>query len=433
MLYYINDIKSGNAYRKLFLKKYREHIQTMENISEPILYKVLSIINILSPLIISITSLILFFYFHRSLRDLFVIFLVSIIAFFILNWILSNNSPFFREYKDKYLHNRLKAIDSVIEEFIETQDIICKEHYIDIFRKEYSKSFTYVINQLLQNIINMDVFLILLLLQILTFVTKSNVGIILIIISYLIEYLHRTFLLVDADCMYKYITEDYKCYLSEKYLKMQNITSNTEYPETEIKTTKRRFKNKEMFNNEKQLYKAYKKIYQEKGSYNQWIKMAKERIDTFSRDEITNLIKKIEIRIQKNANEDVSLKELTFLLIIPVLLCVVNIISSIFDHLVSFILECFDIIPTSAVDISAIFDVLNEISSVVTSKELYFVLWATIVILLYTASCLFFGEIKKQKMQRKLYYYKELNSILEKRKRELCIENVIKGQTKTGC
>ena len=145
--------------------------------------------------------------------------------------------------------------------------------------------------------------------------------------------------------------------------------------------------------------------------------MAKENIDTFSMDEISNLIKKIEIRIRKNTNEDVSLKELTFLLIIPVFLCVVNIISSTFDHLVSIILVCFDIIPTSGADISAIFDVLTEISTFVTSKELNFVLFATIAILLYAAFCLFFGDIKKKKLQRKLNYYKDLNSILEKRRR----------------
>ena len=270
MLYYIKEIKNGNNYRTNFVNKYRAQIKKMENISEPKLYKIITIINVLWPFIILITSIILLYCFHFSLKEIIVIVWFSIPVFLIMCWILSNNSPFFREYKNNCCNLRLKAIDGVVDEILDTPDIICKKHYIDIFQEKYSRSLFYIMSNFLQKLISMGISLYLLLLQIMTFLTGLDVSIILIITSYFIEYLHRTFLPFYADYIYEYVTEEYQHYLSKEYLIMHNITINTEYIETQnTKKSKKHTKNMSLFNNEKQLYKAYKSLYREKISYNQ--------------------------------------------------------------------------------------------------------------------------------------------------------------------
>lgn len=224
-------------FRKEFRDKYYEHYKESEQIKRPRLYTAF-FVGTLFFLVVG-----LFFHFlYFGLKSTNTCLAYAEFASYIIAGIIfaiSELKCVCKDYKNKLLKKSLKAIDRTFEDTWHPKNLYCKEKCIDLFKRDYSKSWGYLLSKIINKTVAVWLMILFSLISLVypsvydvdtKWITVVIIGF--LVIQFLATYLPKVAKRILDDYLYDRVCTDYKYYLAEQciYGEPQN-TSCDEEPE----------------------------------------------------------------------------------------------------------------------------------------------------------------------------------------------------------
>lgn len=131
---------------------------------------------------------------------------------------------FFKSYKSKLYEKRVKAIDATFGEKWNPKDLYCRERCIELFKRDYCKSFGYRFSKIVNKTVAT---LFIILFSIISYICSNRpeliesrwskyVGIVVIVVEILGTYIPKVEEKLSGDYLYDRVCKDYKYYLVEQ-------------------------------------------------------------------------------------------------------------------------------------------------------------------------------------------------------------------------
>lgn len=220
-------------FRKKFRDKYYEYYNESAPIKKSRLYTAL----LAGALFFSMVGLLLNFLYivieKASIRLVYAEIVAYIIAGIILA--IGESKNVCKDYKKKLLEKSLQAIDKTFNDKWHPKNLYCKEKCIELFKRDYSKSWGYLLSKIINKTV---VFLLTILFSLITYIypgvhdvdsrwiTLFFIGF--LVIQYLGAYIPKVAEKIAVDYLYDRVCNDYKYYLAEQcvYGEAQNASGN---------------------------------------------------------------------------------------------------------------------------------------------------------------------------------------------------------------
>lgn len=99
-----------------------------------------------------------------------------------------------------------------------------------------------------------------------------------------------------------------------------------------------------MLYDDKQLFKSYKKFYNDDILFLEWQEQVEKAIREISVEQKQNLIKSLSVKRDKICDSDEAVSDVIFVVVVPIFICYINLIPTIFGQVVSMYEKLIDIV-----------------------------------------------------------------------------------------
>ena len=162
----------------------------------------------------------------------------------------------------------------------------------------------------------------------------------------------------------------------------------------------------------KQLFKSYKKFYNDDILFLEWQEQVEKAIRENSVEQKQNLIKSLSVKRDKICDSDEAVSDVIFVVVVPIFICYINLIPTIFGQVVSMYEKLIDIVGDQ-VEIQKMADMIQQAGVSLTNFEMNIVTRLIVFILFYIIVYI----VIKQKMtlhrRRRKRYYVDMIAILK--------------------
>lgn len=167
-----------------------------------------------------------------------------------------------------------------------------------------------------------------------------------------------------------------------------------------------------MLFNEEHLFEEYKKLYKDDILYSNWEEIVKGEVGHLSTVQISDVIKGFEIKRDRNLGKD-NLNDVIFLVVVPIGLCLINIIQNLFGR-VELMEQVLFTKSASDMELQSLSSIVADVTNMMVQSELHITCTALVVFLGYLLVCIMVkSHIDKNRIRRKSYY-SNMISVLRK-------------------
>lgn len=155
---------------------------------------------------------------------------------------------------------------------------------------------------------------------------------------------------------------------------------------------------------EERLYTEYKKFYKDRKLFSEWQEEVENMAKKVPHERLRDVKKGLEIKRDKIYDLDSGMKDMIYLLIIPISICVVNFFLNIFGQALPIIQFAFNVI-NNQMDAKVVADKITELMKQFISTEIQLFTNVVIMLLFFIGVSLVIREIvNKSRWRRKKYY-----------------------------
>lgn len=137
-----------------------------------------------------------------------------------------------------------------------------------------------------------------------------------------------------------------------------------------------------MLYDDKQLFKSYKKFYNDDILFLEWQEQVEKAIHNFSVKQKQNLIESLRVKCDKICDRDEAVSDVIFVVVVPIFICYINLIPTIFGQAMSMYEKLIDVVGDQ-VEIQKVADMIQQAGVSLTNFEMNIVTRLIVFILFY--------------------------------------------------
>ena len=168
-----------------------------------------------------------------------------------------------------------------------------------------------------------------------------------------------------------------------------------------------------MLYDDKQLFKSYKKFYNDDILFLEWQEQVEKAIHNFSVKQKQNLIESLRVKCDKICDRDEAVSDVIFVVVVPIFICYINLIPTIFGQAMSMYEKLIDVVGDQ-VEIQKVADIIKQAGVSFTNFYINIVTRLIVFILFYIIVYIVIKQKMTLRRRRRKRYYVDMIAILKK-------------------